>query len=178
MAKKSKFTVLSRLRILHHHFIPLRHIAVFNKYLSIAVRMMIFLRKNNRVGFFYLKTPSASSIILLGHPSARVTSQDGQYTLNMYLKKGGGYIRQIPCRPTDRPEAYRPIYYRFKTISLWVPFWSLTGAVEVNFGLFSLRSSLRVPFWRAYRKGRGRFLVIFVTDWSFTSKRVRAFFLL
>ena len=34
---------------------------------------------------------------------------------------------------------------------------------KVDFGPFSLRSPLRVPFWRAYRMIRGRFLTIFYT---------------
>ena len=79
-------------------------------------------------------------------------------------------------RPAGRPLANSLEYYRFRHISLRVPFGELTGAVEVNFWPFSLRSSLRVPFWRAYRRSRGRFLVIFVTGRSFTSKRVRCFF--
>ena len=98
---------------------------------------------------------------VIGHPSARATSQDGQYTFHVYVKKGG--LNLTHSRPADRPEANTPIYYRFKIVSLQVPFWKLTGALEVNFGPFSLRSSLRVPFWRAYRKSSGQFWTIFVT---------------
>ena len=74
-------------------------------------------------------------------------------------------------RPAGRPEANSPIYYRFKNISLRVPFWRLTAQYTIDLGPFSLWSSLRVRFWRAYRTSRGRFLVIFVTDWSFTFRR-------
>ena len=77
------------------------------------------------------------------------------------IKKGGD---KPDIFPAGQPEANNLEYYRFKDISLRVPFWRLTGALEVNFGPFSLRSSLRVPFWRAYRSSIGRFLVIFVTD--------------
>merc|ERR1712175_17355 len=60
------------------------------------------------------------------------------------LKKGGLYLTN--SQPAGRPEANSPINYRFKNISLRVPFWRLTGGIEVNFGPFSLRSSLRVRF--------------------------------
>ena len=106
----------------------------------------------------YLRAGRAT---LIGHPPARVTSQDGQYTLHVYVKKGGVISDKFPA---GRPEANSPIYYRFKNISLRVPFWRLTAQYTIDLGPFSLWSSLRVRFWRAYRTSRGRFLVIFVSD--------------
>ena len=40
----------------------------------------------------------------IGHPSARVTSQDGQYTLHVYVKKGGVKSDKFPA---DRPAGQR-----------------------------------------------------------------------
>ena len=37
------------------------------------------------------------SVCFIGHPSARVTSQDGQYTLHAYVKKGGVKSDKFPA---------------------------------------------------------------------------------